>query len=187
MSNRVKIGTEQIIIVWDPLVRLFHWSLVVSFAVAWLSAEDWADLHEWAGYAAAALIAFRLFWGVVGSNYARFRQFVRPPATIMSFTRALWHRQEPRYIGHNPLGSLMILALMAAMAITALTGWMYTLDAFWGEEWVEETHEAMANLMLGMVALHIAGVLYASYAHKENLVRAMFTGKKRAAVAGDRA
>lgn len=187
MSSRVKVRTEQTITVWDPLVRLFHWSLVVSFAVAWLSADDLADLHEWAGYTAAALIALRLVWGVVGSNYAQFRQFVRSPGTIMNFVRALWRRQEPRYIGHNPLGSLMILALIAAMTITALTGWMYTLDAFWGEEWVEETHEAVANLMLGMVAIHITGVMYASYVHKENLVRAMFTGKKRAAVAGDRA
>ena len=79
----------------------------------------------------------------------------------------------------------MILGLIAVMAVTALTGWMYTLDTFWGVEWVEETHEAMANLMLGMVAIHITGVLYTSYAHRENLVRSMFTGKKRAAGYGD--
>ena len=177
--------TDQAIKVWDPIVRLFHWSLVVSFAVAWLTAEDWANLHNWAGYTAAALIAFRLAWGLMGTKYARFSQFVRPPGTTMNFVGAMLRRDEPRYVGHNPVGSFMILGLIAAMAITALTGWMYTLDAFWGEEWVEEAHEAMANLMLGMVAIHIAGVLYASYAHKENLVRAMITGNKRSAGAGD--
>lgn len=177
--------TDPAIKVWDPLVRLFHWSLVVSFAVTWLTADEWAALHNWAGYAMAALIAFRLTWGLVGTKYAQFRQFVRSPGTIMAFTRAMLRRDEPRYVGHNPAGSLMILGLIAATAMTALTGWMYTLDTFWGEEWVEETHEAMANLMLGMVALHIAGVLYTSYAHKENLVRSMLTGSKRAAGAGD--
>jgi cytochrome b len=187
MNDPTMVTTDQTTKVWDPLVRLFHWSLVVSFAVAWLTAEDWADLHQWAGYTAAALIVFRLVWGIFGSNYSQFRQFVPSPGTVISFTRAMWRREEPRYIGHNPLGSLMILGLLAAMSVTALTGWMYTLDAFWGVDWVEETHEAMATLMLAMVAVHIAGVLYASYTHKENLVRAMFTGKKRAAGAGDQA
>ena len=177
--------SDQAIKVWDPLVRLFHWSLVVSFAIAWLTAEEWAALHNWAGYATAALIAVRLAWGLVGTKYAQFRQFVRSPGMVIAFTRAMLRGEEPRYLGHNPAGSLMILGMIAAMAITAITGWMYTLDTFWGVEWVEEMHEAMANLMLGMVAIHIAGVLYASYAHQENLMRSMFTGKKRAAGAGD--
>ncbi len=176
---------DQVIKVWDPVVRLFHWSLVASFAVAWVTAEEWATLHNWAGYAAAALIAFRLLWGLVGTKYARFGQFVRSPSTVMQFTQAMLRRAEPRYIGHNPAGSWMILGLIVAMGITALTGWMYTLDMFWGEEWVEETHEAVANLLLGMVGIHVAGVLYTSYAHKENLVRAMLTGRKRGAGAGD--
>lgn len=171
--------------VWDPLVRLCHWSLVVSFAVAWLTADEWAALHYWAGYATAALVAFRLAWGLVGTKYAQFRQFIRSPGTTLAFTRAMLRREEPRYVGHNPAGSLMILGLIAAVALTALTGWMYTLDTFWGVEWVEETHEVMANLVLGMVVLHIAGVLYSSYAHKENLVRSMLTGNKRAAGSGD--
>jgi len=176
---------DQSIKVWDPVVRLFHWSLVASFIVAWLSADEWATLHNWAGYAAAALIAFRLLWGLVGTKYARFGQFVRAPRTVMRFIQAMWRGAEPRYIGHNPAGSWMIIGLIIAMTITALTGWMYTLDLFWGEEWVEETHEAVANLMLGMVAIHVVGVLYASYAHQENLVRAMLTGEKRAAGAED--
>jgi cytochrome b len=94
-------------------------------------------------------------------------------------------RDEPRYVGHNPAGSVMILGLITAMGFTAVTGWMYTLDAFWGVEWVEETHEVFASLMLGMVLVHVAGVLYASYAHQENLVKSMVTGNKRISVDED--
>lgn len=176
---------NQTVTVWDPIVRLFHWSLVLSFAVAWLSAESWKDLHEWAGYAAALLISIRLVWGFVGSRYARFRQFVRKPASVISFGKAMLRHDEPRYIGHNPAGGYMILGLIATMSVTALTGWMYTLDAFWGEEWVENIHEATATLMLVMVIAHVAGVLYTSRQHKENLVKAMVTGKKRMAEPGD--
>ncbi len=176
---------DQKISIWDPLVRVFHWSLVASFAIAWLSADDWKDLHEWAGYCAALLIGARLVWGLTGSHYARFRQFVRSPATVVSFLGAMRHHEEPRYLGHNPAGGIMILALILAMSVTALTGWMYTLDAFWGEEWVENLHEFTATLMLLMVIVHIAGVLYASHQHHENLVKSMIDGKKRCAEPGD--
>jgi len=171
---------EKTVKVWDPFVRLFHWSLVVSFAIAWLTAEQWDDLHEWAGYAAAALIGFRLVWGLVGPRYARFTQFIRTPRKTWDYVRASIRGNEARYLGHNPAGAMMIVGLIVAMAGTALTGWMYTLDAFWGVEWVEETHELLANLMLIMVGVHVAGVILASLRHKENLVRAMINGRKRA-------
>lgn len=176
---------EQTIKVWDPFVRLFHWSLVVSFAVAWLTADEWDDLHEWAGYAAAGLIGLRLLWGLIGSKYARFAQFVRSRDTIIGYIRASIVGGEPRYIGHNPAGGLMIVGLILAMIGTATTGWMYTLNAFWGIEWVEETHEALANFMLILVLLHIAGVIFSSLRHKENLVRAMINGRKRAPKTSD--
>ncbi len=176
---------DQKVSIWDPFVRVFHWSLVASFAIAWLSAESWKDLHEWAGYCAALLIGARLVWGLTGSHYARFRQFVRSPTTVVSFLSAMRHQKEPRYLGHNPAGGIMILALILAMAVTALTGWMYTLDAFWGETWVENVHEFTATLMLFMVVAHIAGVLFASHQHHENLVKSMIDGKKRRAEPGD--
>ncbi len=176
---------EQTVKVWDPVVRLFHWSLVVSFAVAWLTADEWDNLHEWAGYAAAALIGFRLMWGLIGPRYARFSQFIRSPGGVAAYIGASLKGKEPRYLGHNPAGSLMILGLILAMAGTAATGWMLTLNAFWGAEWVEDTHEALANLMLFMVAAHVAGVVFASLRHKENLVRAMINGRKRAPESAD--
>lgn len=176
---------ERTIKVWDPLVRVFHWSLVGSFAIAWLTADEWKSLHHWAGYAAGSLIAFRLVWGLVGPRYARFSQFVRSPSTVLHYVRSMIGGRETRYIGHNPPGGLMIVALILAMGGTALTGWMFTTDAFWGVGWVEETHETLATLMLAMVLVHIGGVILASLRHKENLVRAMVVGRKRAPRASD--
>jgi cytochrome b len=171
--------------VWDPLVRIFHWSLVASFVVAWATADEWGTLHEWAGYAAAALIAFRVLWGLAGPRYARFSQFVRSPGTVARYLGDVARRREPRYVGHNPAGGLMIVALIVTRAATAVSGWMYTLDAFWGVEWVEVLQEGMANAMLALVLIHVAGVVVESMRHGENLVRAMISGRKRAPEAGD--
>lgn len=171
--------------VWDPLVRVFHWSLVASFVVAWLTADEMQSLHEWAGYAAAALIAFRLFYGVVGTRYARFAQFIRGPRSTAAYTVDLMRHRERRYIGHNPVGALMVVALLFVMSAIATTGFMMTTDAYWGVGWVEKTHEMLADLMLVLVGLHIFGVVWASIVHQENLVRAMVTGRKRAAEPGD--
>ncbi|MCB1149359.1 MAG: cytochrome b/b6 domain-containing protein [Chlamydiia bacterium] len=171
--------------VWDPLVRVFHWSLVASFAVAWLTADEVQSLHEWAGYAAAALIGFRLLYGLVGPRYARFSQFVRGPRTTVDYAADVLRRREKRYLGHNPLGALMVIALLVTMAAIATTGFMMTTDAYWGVDWVQEVHETLANLMLALVILHVLGVVFASLAHHENLVRSMITGRKRAAEAGD--
>lgn len=171
--------------VWDPLVRIFHWSMAASFLVAWLTADEWEALHLWAGYAAAALVAFRLLWGLVGPRYARFTQFVRGPAAVRDHLAALLRGRERRHLGHNPAGGAMILGLLAGLAGLCLTGWLGTTDAFWGVEWLEETHEVLANLLLVLVGLHVAGVLVASLGQRENLVRAMITGRKRPAGPGD--
>lgn len=171
--------------IWDPAVRLFHWSLVTAFVIAWLTGEGSRVVHEWAGYVVAALVVFRLVWGLVGPRYARFGQFIRSPRMIARYLADMLKRREPRYLGHNPAGGAMIVVLLAMLAGTALTGWMYTTEAYWGVEWVEETHEFLANLLLLLVGLHIAGVLVASWVHHENLVRAMWTGKKRRPDADD--
>jgi cytochrome b len=166
--------------VWDLLVRLFHWSLVLSFAVAWVTAEEWDEVHEWAGYVAAGLVAFRLVWGLVGSHYARFSQFVRSPATIGRYLGALLRGTEQRYLGHNPAGGIMILVLLAAMIVTAVTGWMTTFEVYRHARWLSEIHETVANLMLVLIVIHVGGVVLASFRHHENLVRAMIFGRKRA-------
>lgn len=181
-GSRIMAATIKI---WDIAVRAFHWSLVISFAVAWLSAEELQDLHEWAGYAAGALIAFRLLWGLVGTRYARFSQFIRSPKVVAAYLRDIVTGREARYLGHNPAGAAMIIALILGMAGACLTGWMLTSDAWFGVGWVKDAHEISANLLLLLVGLHIAGVILASVRHRENLVRSMITGRKRAAEEGD--
>ena len=165
--------------VWDPLVRLFHWSLVTSFAVAWLS-EEGESLHDGAGYVVLALVAVRVVWGFVGSRHARFRDFVPTPAALLAYLRRMLAARAERHLGHNPAGGAMIVALLAMLVLTAGSGWLMTTDRFWGVGWVEELHEIAAWLTLVMVAAHVAGVVFSSFAHRENLVRAMITGRKRA-------
>jgi cytochrome b len=167
--------------VWDPLVRIFHWSLVGLFSFAFLTGDEWQGPHETAGYIIAGLIAFRVIWGFVGSRYARFSSFIYPPSTVAGFVADTVRMKARRYLGHNPAGGLMVLGLLLSIAVISLSGWMMTTDAYWGVKWVGELHEGAAFAALGLVALHVGGVMLASFEHGENLVRAMFTGKKRAA------
>jgi cytochrome b len=166
--------------VWDPLVRIFHWSLVVLFAFAFLTGDEWQKPHETAGYIIAGLIGFRVIWGFAGSRHARFASFIYRPSTVAGFLTDTVRMKARRYLGHNPAGGLMVIGLLIAIAVISLSGWMMTTNAYWGVEWVEELHEAAAFTALGLVALHVGGVIVASFEHGENLVRAMVTGRKRA-------
>jgi len=200
--------------VWDPLVRVFHWGLVIAFAVAWLTAEEVQKVHEIAGYAVAGLVAFRLVWGLVGSRYARFVQFLKGPGETMTYLGDMLRGTERRYLGHNPAGAAMIVALLVTLSGTAFTGWLMEepdrvamlpdlpqiVAPAWADddgdahEYAEhgeadgplkEIHETLANLMLLLAALHVGGVVLASFRHRENLARAMITGDKRAPGPGD--
>lgn len=168
------------ILVWDPLVRIFHWSLVGLFAFAFLTGDELKTPHETAGYVITGLIAVRVVWGLIGSRYARFSSFLNRPSTVAGFIGDTMRMKARRYLGHNPAGGLMVIALIAVIAVISLTGYMMTTDAWWGVRWVEDLHEASAFAALGLVALHLGGVIVASFEHGENLVRAMVTGRKRA-------
>jgi len=165
--------------VWDPFVRVFHWSQAALVAVAWLTADDWKWLHERAGYAIAALLAVRVAWGFVGPRHARFSDFVRGPGEVLGYLRALARGREPRMLGHNPAGGAMIVALLALIAATSVTGWLQTTGAFWGSGPLASLHEALATAILVLVAGHVLGVVLESWRHRENLVGAMLTGRKR--------
>jgi cytochrome b len=167
------------VVVWDPLVRLFHWGLVAAVTVAFL-ADDSARLHEGAGYVVLGLLAFRALWGFVGPEHARFADFVPGPRALGAYLRDLARLRPRRYLGHNPAGGLMIVALLLALLVTAGSGWLMTTDRFWGVGWVEELHEGAADVTLALIVVHVAGVVVASLLHRENLVRAMITGRKRA-------
>lgn len=164
--------------VWDAPVRVFHWLLVLSFAGAYLSAESehWRLLHITLGYTMGGLVAFRLVWGLIGSRYARFANFVRGPAAVLAYLRGLWQGQPQHYLGHNPAGAVAIVLLLLASVAVVATGWAGYNEL--GGEWLSEVHEGAANAMLLLVGVHLAGVVVASRLHRENLVRAMVTGRK---------
>jgi cytochrome b len=169
---------EKRILVWDAPTRLFHWLLAASFAGAFLTgdSERWRDIHVLLGYTVAGLIAFRLIWGLIGTRYARFRSFLFSPRELLQYLRSLASRSPRHYLGHNPAGSVAIFLLLALGLVTAATGYV-TYNEMFGE-WLAELHEASAWAMLAVVGVHVAGVLVSSLLHRENLVRAMITGRK---------
>ena len=166
--------------VWDPFVRVFHWSLVALFIVAFLTGDEVEWLHLWAGYAIAALIVIRIIWGFIGPRHARFSDFVKGPRAVAVFLKQSVHLQAPRYLGHNPAGGMMILLLLAALIGLSVTGHLMNTDTFWGSKSLEEVHEVIAYGALALVGLHVLGVIVASMEHRENLIKAMITGRKRA-------
>ena len=180
--------------VWDPFVRLFHWSLVAAFFVAYFTEEDQLQPHVVAGYVVGALIVARLAWGIVGPRHARFTDFVRGPGRTFAYLGRMLRGRARRYLGHNPAGGAMIVTLLLALTATVVTGLViYGADKGLGPlapwlagqeelgESLEEAHEFLANFTLFLVLLHIGGVVAGSFMHRENLVRSMVTGYKRAA------
>lgn len=183
--------------VWDLFVRVFHWSLVIGFFTAYVAEDEAIGLHIWAGYLAFSLVLLRLLWGLVGSEHARFHDFVRGPGRVLAYLKQVVSGSAPRYLGHNPAGGAMIVALLAGVLLTTISGLLVygaenpagglgTLSAALGivgeagAERLEEVHELFSNLTLALVVLHIAGVVFESLRHRENLVRAMLTGRKQA-------
>jgi cytochrome b len=165
--------------VWDPFVRLFHWSLVLFFGLAWLTADEWDGAHEFTGYVVATLVGLRVVWGLIGTRHARFSDFVFGPAAVAAYVKDSMRLSATRYVGHNPAGGALILVLLVLLSATAGTGVMMTMDVFRGMGWVEELHEGVAGVMLALVIVHVLGVCFASLLHRENLICAMVTGFKR--------
>ena len=166
------------ILVWDLPTRVFHWLLALSFLGAFVTAESerYRDIHVVLGYTLLCLLAFRLLWGFIGTRYAQFRSFLFKPGEMVAYSASLLKRKPAHYLGHNPLGSLAIWLLLALGISTGVTGVMLFQDI--GGDAVEELHEALANGMLAVVLIHIAGVVVSSVLHRENLVRSMITGFK---------
>ncbi|RBI70903.1 cytochrome B [Roseovarius sp. TE539] len=212
MAGAAETGTVR---VWDPLVRIGHWVLVAGVATAYLTEGEPQWLHSYAGYAIAAVVVLRFAWGFVGPRHARFSDFVTVPGRVIGYLHGLATGRAERHVGHSPAGGAMTVALLVALALTALSGmavlavedgegplagllttqglpaWAIEGEAEnhaeYGErgegeeagEAFEEIHEIAANATLLLIALHVGGVIIASLAHRENLVRAMITGYKR--------
>ncbi|WP_024852197.1 cytochrome b/b6 domain-containing protein [Hydrogenovibrio kuenenii] len=186
--------------VWDIAVRSFHWLLVAFFFIAYLTGDD-SVIHAYAGYVVLALVAFRLIWGIIGTRYARFSNFVYSKQTVKTYVRSILDFRPIHYIGHNPLGGWMVIFLLIFLLLTSWTG----LEAYAAEgkgplaalsldlnpigiAWAdsdhnghslwESVHEFFANFTLFLVFVHIAGVLFSSVIHGENLIKSMITGEK---------
>lgn len=213
-------GTENTIKVWDPVVRIGHWVVVLAFFIAYFTEDEFMQVHAWAGYVVGAVVCFRLIWGFIGSKYARFADFVKTPAGLLRYLREMKSKTGKRYLGHNPLGGAMIVALLLSVAVTVYSGLaLYAVERHAGplagimakadpvavatqqdpavtvpaqpkkkkkriedprEEFWEELHEWFANFTVFLVGLHVLGGLLSSYMYRENLVKSMFTGTKRA-------
>ncbi|MBV1915609.1 MAG: cytochrome b/b6 domain-containing protein [Pseudomonadales bacterium] len=182
------------ILVWDLFVRTFHWSLVISFIVAYLSGEfSFMQLHLVTGYAITALLFSRILWGFIGSPYARFKQFVRGPKSVIDYLFSIFKNKPAHYVGHNPAGGAMVITLLILLSALVLTGFMtLAMIDFDGPliyalihvndriaYWVQDMHHLLVDGVLILILLHIVGVLAASKQHNENLIKSMFTGHKK--------
>ncbi|MEI7785869.1 MAG: cytochrome b/b6 domain-containing protein [Betaproteobacteria bacterium] len=170
--------SAQKILVWDAPVRVFHLLLMLSFAGAWFTAEldGWRLVHISLGYTVAALVLLRLVWGVVGTRYARFSEFVRGPSSVASDLGSLFSKGSSPRVGHGPAGAVAIVLLLALGLLVPLSGWAELYKVL--TPWPKEMHEILGTGMGLLVLVHIAGVLLTSWLHRQNLVAAMVTGMK---------
>jgi cytochrome b len=181
--------SQELVKVWDLPLRIFHWLLVAGFFIAYLTEDDLLTIHVWAGYLVTGLLVFRLIWGFVGNDYARFSSFLCSPTKSIAYLKDLIALKTQRYLGHNPAGAAMIVLLLISLLVTVITGFaVYGADQAAGplaaissdnEKMWEEVHEFFANFTLVLVAVHVIGVAVESYIHRENLARAMVHGFKK--------
>ncbi len=167
--------------VWDPFVRIFHWGLVLSFLLAYVTEEDILSIHTLAGYVVIGLLFLRIIWGFIGTRYAKFSEFAYAPSTIYQFLVETGKFRAPRYLGHNPAGGAMIVALLVMLAVIGISGHLMLTERYFGVKWLEEVHETAVDITLILIALHIVRVLLSSLVHRENLIKSMLTGLKRPA------
>lgn len=192
-TNHVGNDEQATVKVWDRFLRFFHWTLVLCFTTAYISGEVHAStLHELVGYVLCVLLAARLYWGFKGSEYARFRAFIFPISEAITYLRSMLKGNPRHYYGHNPAGALMVFTMFGLLAVIFVSGLLSlgTIDfegplVFLANRVSDEAsytfrhlHQFLPNVALALVVLHLLGVLVGSIQHKENLVRAMLTGKK---------
>lgn len=188
-------GTKKQLFVWDAPTRLFHWIVVAAVVIAWATGEAdtefWFEVHLIAGYTVLAALIFRVIWGFAGSRHALFSDFVRKWPVVRDYTRKLLGLRPPHSVGHNPLGGWMVVLLLIVLAGMVITG-LFGGEADEAEvgplahlvapalaEGLVEVHEALFNVLLVLVGIHIAGVIVDIVLTRDNLVLAMITGYKR--------
>jgi cytochrome b len=173
--------------VWDVPTRLVHWSIVLGVAISWWTGETGRlEWHRWSGYLLLGLVVFRVYWGFFGSSTARFAGFLRGPRTIASYLRGTW----PPTPGHNPLGALSVLALIVLLLLQVSLG-LFAVDvdgiesgplslyvSFEAGRAAAEWHEAVFNVLMGFIVLHILAIAWYQFVRKEKLLAAMFHGTR---------
>ncbi len=183
--------SQELIKVWDLPLRTFHWLLVVGFFAAYLTEDELLAIHVWASYLVFGLLLFRLVWGFVGNDYARFSNFLCSPVKSVIYVKDVVALKAKRYLGHNPAGAAMIMSLLVSLLMTSITGFAVSgadqgagplaniVGSSYEKVW-EEVHEFFANFTLFLVFVHIVGVIIESFIHRENLAKAMWHGYKNA-------
>lgn len=180
--------------IWDPIVRIFHWTLVITFFIDYFTEEDLLTIHVWAGYILIGVLAVRIIWGFIGTKHARFSDFVVTPSVAYQYVKDTFYLRAKRYLGHNPAGGFMIVIMIILLVLLGVSGLLlYGADKHAGplaflfvtggkqwEEPLEIIHEFLANFMLVLVIIHVAGVVVESKIHNENLARSMVSGFKKA-------
>ncbi|BCJ05158.1 cytochrome b561 [Pseudomonas sp. RtIB026] len=165
---------------WDPLLRVCHWSLALVFFGDYFFNEAGDDWHQWLGYYACVCLVIRLTWGFVGPRSARWADFWPTPARLLGHARALWRGERYHRLGHTPIGALVMVLMMTGIASLGLTGWMMLeVDALWGAEWLETLHSWLADGLLALVCVHLLAALVESVRLRENLPWSMVTGRRR--------
>lgn len=188
------MNTNTKVKVWDPLVRVFHWTLVVAFFTAYISEDDFLSVHTYAGYTVLGLILLRIIWGIIGTRHARFSNFVTSPRIAWQYLKDTLLLRAKHYLGHNPAAGAMIVLLLVSLLVTTLSGlatygaiesagplgnWLGNIGET-GEDILEEVHEFFASFTVLLVVIHVGGVIIESLVHRENLVRSMLNGYKNA-------
>jgi cytochrome b len=170
--------------VWDLPLRLLHWATALCVLVAWVTPNSYDTLHRSAGYAILVLVPLRLLWGFVGTRYSRFRNPLRVYRALPRYLLDVGQGRSRRYLGLNPAGSAIAMAMLGLLVISAVSGWMQVTLRFFGVAWVQDMHTCSSYAVMLLVLVHLVGVLLTSIRQRENLLRAMITGWKRSANAG---
>lgn len=171
---------DQTVRVWDPVVRVFHWSLAFAFFANYFVTEAGEGWHRWIGYFAVAWVGIRMVWGFVGGGAAAWSDFWPTRARLRAHVRALRGGGDIHRLGHSPLGALVMILMMTSMLALGITGYLLEeTDRFWGAEWLEEMHEWIANGLMAIVGLHLLAAVIESVRLRENLPLSMITGRRR--------
>jgi len=192
LPSKSSPGNPRGVRVWDLPVRLMHWTLVFAVAGAWATQElegDWFNYHLWCGYVVLLVAATRIVWGFLGTRHARFADFVRGPGAVLAYARSMLGKQPARYAGHNPLGALMVLALLAMLIMQAVTG-LFANDQIMStgplygyvtgstSDQLTTIHKQLFDLLLVAIALHVTAALVYLFVKHDNLILPMITGRK---------